>query len=147
MDGFKLSFKTINSLIEQWQVGLPNTLHSIRSFRCTATNKTPHKLFFNFYCSCLGLCTQTRLCLPSNVLLKTHVRTNKHKPLFDEVELIYATPNYARVRLPNGHETKITLPDIAPVSEKQCYANDNFTSKRPTNNELKLKTKKRRLST
>ena len=135
MDGFKQSFKTMHLLIEQWQVGLSHTLHSIRSLRCTATNKIRHELFFKFYCSCLGLRTQTSLSLPRNVLMKIHVRTNKHKPSVDEVELIHATPNYAIVLLANGYEKTITLLGIAPVSAKQYYANDNFTSNCPTNNE------------
>ena len=129
----KLFLKTRNLPIEQWQVVLPDTLHSIRSLLCTATNTTPHERLFNFSRrSCLSLSTPTWLSLPGNVLLKKHVGTSKHEPLVDEVELIHATPNYVRIRLPNGHEKTVTLRDIAPVSEKQYYANDNFQSKRPT---------------
>ena len=123
----KLSLKTRNLPIEQWQVVLPDTLHSIRSLLCTATNTTPYERLFNFSRgSCLGLCTPTLLSLPGNVLLKIYVRTSKHEPLVDEVELIHASPNYARVRLPNGLEKTVTLRNIVPVPEKQYHANDNF---------------------
>ena len=139
----KLSLKTRNLSIEQWQVVLPDTLHSIRSLLCTATNTTPHERLFNFSRrSCLGLSTSTWLSLPGNVLLKSHVRTSKHKPLVDEIELLHAAPNYATVRLPNGYEKSVTLRDIAPVSEKQYYANDNFQSERPTSNETKIQNQK-----
>ena len=118
---------------------LPDTLHSICSLLCTATNTTPHERLFNFSRrSCLGLSTPAWLSLPGNVLLKRHVRTSKHEPLVDEVELIHATPNYARVRLPNGHEKTVILRDIAPVSEKQHYVNDNFQSERLTSNETEI---------
>ena len=103
---------------------------------CTAINTTPHERLFNFSRrSCLNLSTPTWLSLPGNVLVKRHVRTNQHEPLVDEVELIHATPNYTKVRLPNSHEKTITLCDIAPVSEKQHYANDNFQSERRTSSE------------
>ena len=118
---------------------LPDTLHSIRSLLCTATNTTPHERLFNFSRrSCLGLSTPTWLGLPGNVLLKRHVRASKLEAVVDEVELIHATPNYTRVRLPNGHEKTVTLRDIVPVSEKQYYANDNFQSKRPTSFETEI---------
>ena len=117
---------------------LPDTLHSIRSLLCTATNTTFHEQLFNFSRrSCQGLSTPTWLSLPGNVLLKRHVRTSKHEPLVDEVEFIHATPNYARFRLPNGDEKTVTLRDISPVSEKQYYANDNLQCERPTSNETK----------
>ena len=103
----KLSLKTRNLPIKQWQVVLPvlYPFHSIRSLLCTAINTTSHERLFKFSRgSCLGWSTPTWLSLPGNVLLKRHIKTSKHEPLVDEVELIHATPNYARVRLPNGHE-------------------------------------------
>ena len=116
----KLSLKTRNSPIEQWQVVLPDTLHSIRSLLCIATNTIPHELHFNFSRrSCVGFSTPTWLSLPCYALQKRHIRTSKQVPLVDEVELIQVTPNYARVRLPNGHEKTGTFRDIAPVSEKR----------------------------
>ena len=48
------------------------------------------------------------------------------------------TPNYAIVRFPNGHEKTVTLRDIAPVSEKQYYVNDNFQSEHLTSNETEI---------
>ena len=89
----KLSLKTRNLPIEQWQVVLPDTLHSIRSLLCTAINTTPHERIFTFSRrSCLGLSTPTWLSLPGNILLKRHVRTSKQEPLVDEVKLMLYMP-------------------------------------------------------
>ena len=60
-----------------------------------------------------------------NVLLKRQVRTSKNDPLVDEVELIHATPCYARVRLPSGRETTVSLHDIAPTRGKQSILNNH----------------------
>ena len=38
----------------------------------------------------------------------------------------------------NGHEKTVTLRDIASVSEKQYYVNDNFQSERLTSNETEI---------
>ena len=39
---------------------------------------------------------------------------------------------------PTVMKKTVTLRDIAPVSEKQYYANDNFQSERPTNSETEI---------
>ena len=44
----QLALKTANLPHEQWEVMLPNALHSIRSLFCTATNVTSHERFFAF---------------------------------------------------------------------------------------------------
>ena len=44
----QLALKTANLPHEQWEMMLPNALHSIRSLLCTATNATPHERFFAF---------------------------------------------------------------------------------------------------
>ena len=44
-----MSLKSKN-LQEQWQLVLPDELHSVCSLLCTATNETPHECFLNFSC-------------------------------------------------------------------------------------------------
>ena len=58
---------------------------------------------------------------PGPVLLKLHVRANKHESLVDEVELVHATSSYAKVRFPSGRETSVSLRDIAPTNERNLY--------------------------
>ena len=65
--------------------------------------------------SSIGLSVPTWLSNPGPVLLKRHVKTSKHEPLVDEVELVHTTPSYAHVRLQDGRETTVSLKDIAPV--------------------------------
>ena len=55
---------------------------------------------------------------PGSVLLKRHVRLCKYAPLVNQVELIHATPSYARVRLANGREVTVSPRDVAPIGDK-----------------------------
>ena len=55
---------------------------------------------------------------PGPVLLKRHFCLSKYEPLVDQVELIHATPSYARVRLANSREVSVSLRDVAPVGDK-----------------------------
>ena len=115
----KLAQKTKKLPIEQWEAVLPEALHSIRSLLCTATNTTPHERVFNYNRrSSLGSSLPTWLSMPVNVLLKRHLRSSKNEPLVDEVELVHATPNYARVRLPSGRETTVSMRDVAPCGSR-----------------------------
>ena len=126
----KLALKSKNLPIEQWQVMLPEALHSIRSLVCTATNMTPHERMFNYNRrSCLGLSMPTWLCAPGTVLLRSHVKTSKNKPTVNETELLHATPDSARIRLPNGHKTTVSLRDIAPPgTPKELLFNYDLSS-------------------
>ena len=111
----KLALKSKNLPIEQSQVVLPEALHSIRSLLCITTNMTSHeRMFYYNRRSCLGLSMSTWLCAPGTVLFRRHVKTSKNEPTVDEAELLHVTPNYARIRLPSGHETTVSLRDIAP---------------------------------
>jgi len=40
-------------------------------------------------------------------------------PVVEEVDLVYATPNYAFVRFPSGKESIVSLKDIAPVGSSR----------------------------
>ena len=115
----KLAVKNSDLPISNWHTVLPEALHSIRSLLCTATNETPHERFLKFNRrSMLGSSMPTWLHKPGPVLLKRHVRLSKYEPLVDQVELIHATPSYARVRLANGREVTVSLRDVAPVGDK-----------------------------
>jgi len=101
--------------VTQWECVLPDTVHSIRSLLCTATNATPHeRLFIYKRRSSFGVSVPTWLSFPGPIFLRRHARS-KYKPLVEEVDLVHATRNYARVRLSTGRETTVPLRDIAPV--------------------------------
>ena len=94
---------------------LPDVLHALRSFLCTATNATPHELFFNFYRkSCCGFSLPSWLSEPGPVLLRNFVRTQKNDDLVQKVYLTEANPTFARVRFPDGRESTVALKDLAP---------------------------------
>jgi len=59
------------------------------------------------------------------VLLRRHVKSSKTEPQVDEVELVHATLNYARVRLPSGHESTVSLRDLAPTGERYDNVHDS----------------------
>ena len=116
--GVKLALKDQNLPISRWEVVLPQVLHSIRSLLCTATNTTPHERFLNFQRrSILGISAPSWLCSPGAVLVRKHVRQNKYEPLVERAELVHATPHYAFVRFEDGHESTVSLRDVAPVPE------------------------------
>ena len=115
--GVKLALKSRGLNISQWELVLPDVLHSIRSLLSTATNVTPHERLFNYQRrSSSGISVPSWLSSPGSVLLRRRVRASKYEPLVDEVELVHATPNYAYVRLPSGNETTVSLRDLAPVN-------------------------------
>ncbi|VDI28094.1 Hypothetical predicted protein [Mytilus galloprovincialis] len=51
---------------------------------------------------------------PGPILMKKHVRATKYNPLVEEVDLLEANPTYAHVRLPDGRETTVSVPHLAP---------------------------------
>ena len=107
--------KTHKLPIERWESVLSDVLHSQRSLLCTATNATPHKMFFNFYRkSCCGFSLPGWLSEPGPVLLHNFVHTHKNDDLVRRVELTEANPSFARVKLPNGQESTVSLKDLAP---------------------------------
>ena len=111
----RLFLKSRGLTDEQWADVLPDALHSIRSLLCTATNATPHEKFLSFpRQSMLGKTVPSWLLKPGPILLRKFVR-NKNDDLCDEVELLEANPTYARVRLPTGRESNVSLNDLAPL--------------------------------
>lgn len=112
-----LCLKSRNLSIGRWEEVLLDSLHSIRSLLCTATNCTPHERFFSYQRkSTSGQSIPTWLSIPGPVLLKRHLRQSKYEPLVDEVELLEANPSYAHVRLQDGRETTVSVRHLAPLA-------------------------------
>lgn len=112
------SLKSKNLKPDQWQVVLPDVLHSIRSLLCTATNETPHERFMNFSRrSSTGSSLPTWLAEPGPVYVKRHVRTSKYDPLVEKAEVLHANPHYAHVRYPDGRETTVSTKHLAPCGQ------------------------------
>ena len=111
----RLSLKSKNLRDTQWEVVLPDALHSIRSLLSTSTNTTPHERFFGFQrrSSC-GTSMPSWLNSPVPVLLRRFVRISKNDPLVDQVELRDVNPMYANVRYMDGRESTVSLRDLAP---------------------------------
>ncbi|KAG8190995.1 hypothetical protein JTE90_010853 [Oedothorax gibbosus] len=73
------------------------------------------------------------LITPGPVLMKNHVHPNKYHPLVQEVELLEANPEYARVRFPDGRETTVNIRHLAPrgLQPPQVPANNRGSLDRP----------------
>ena len=111
-----LALKTKALPISQWESVLLDSLHSVRSLLCTATNETPHERLFQYNRkSTTGTTLPSWLSSPGPVLMKRNVRASKYEPLVDEVELIDCNPLYAHVRLQDGRETTVSLQQLAPL--------------------------------
>ena len=112
-----LSLKTHDLPTSDWEVVLPEVLHSLRSLINTTTNETPHQRFFNFTRrSVCGTCPSWLQ--PGNpVFIKKFVRRSKDDPLVEKVELVHVNPSYAFVRYNDGRESSVSLRDLAPCPE------------------------------
>ena len=113
-----LALKTRSLSPADWELVLPDALHSIRSLLCTATNCTPHERLFCYQrkSSC-GRSVPTWLVSPGQALYRRQVRQSKYDPLVDEVELLDVNTNYAHVRFQDGRETTVSLRHLAPVGD------------------------------
>ena len=113
-----LALKTRSLSPADWELVLPDALHSIRSLLCTATNCTPHERLFCYQrkSSC-GRSVPTWLVSPGKALYRRQVRQSKYDPLVDEVELLDVNTNYAHVRFQDGRETTVSLRHLAPVGD------------------------------
>ena len=118
----KLALKSKDLSIDHWEQVLPETLHSIRSLLSTAMNTTFHGHLFNYQRrSTMGVTFPTWLSQSGPVSLRRHARSSKHKPAVDKVELMRATPTYAKIKFPTGREANVLLRDIAPITERQGF--------------------------
>ena len=109
--------------LSDWEALLPDALHSIRSVLCTATNTTPHDRLFNFTRKSTSGKTIPSWVKPGPVYVKNHTRTSKNDPPVSSATLLHANPQYARVRLPSGVETTVSIRDLAqkPVVEEAAH--------------------------
>ena len=115
----RLVLRSMNLPVSSWETVLPTVLHSIRTLLCTATNETPHERFFSYPRKCdSGVSLPKWLSEPGPVLLRRHVRHSKNDPLVEEVDLILANPNYAKVKFASGREATVSLRDLAPRGEE-----------------------------
>lgn len=48
-------------------------------------------------------------------MLRKFVRQHKSDPLVEPVEIISATPNFARIRFLDGHQSTVSTEDLAPT--------------------------------
>lgn len=111
----KLALKTRQLDERHWHEVLDIALHSIRSLLCTATNSTPHERMFNF-----SRRSGTGYTLPEwlqggPALLRKFVRLRKSDPLLEPVDIISATPNFARIRFPDGRQSTVSTEDLVPT--------------------------------
>lgn len=98
-----LALRSHNLPEKHWDLVPAKTLHSQRSLLCISTNDTPHEFFFAFQQrSSHGNPHLSWLMIRKPVLLKRFVRSNKNKPLVDQVELLNSDPTCARVRYSDG---------------------------------------------
>ena len=116
---------------------LPDVLHSIRSLLCTATNVTPHERLFSYNRKSASGTSIPSWLTPGRVYLRNHTRSSKHEPIVEEAELIDVNPQYAHVKLNSGHETTVSLRDIAPchrrlAGDTERNSNDPLNSKHNT---------------
>ena len=111
--------------ILQWELVLPDVLHSIRSLLCTTTNEMPHERLFNHkHRSSFGVSVPTWLSSPGRVYLRRDVTPSKYDLVVEEVDLVHATPSYARVLFPTGRENTVSLRDIAPSRQAITFSPD-----------------------
>ena len=121
-----LALKNRNLPVSEWESVLPQVPHSIRSILCTATNVTPHGRFLGFQRrSTVGIAVPSWLSSPGLILVKRHVRSSKYESLVEEADLIHATLSYAHVRFRNGHETKVSLRDVAPLANRDSLIEES----------------------
>nr|XP_026485607.1 uncharacterized protein LOC113393110 [Vanessa tameamea] len=116
----QLAIRSKNMSIENWELALPQALHSIRSLLCTATNCTPHeRMFTHTRKSANGVSVPSWLINSEHALMRKCNRTNKYQPLVEEVELIHVNPDYSHIRLSDGRETTVSNRNLAPLGQSQ----------------------------
>ena len=81
--------------------------------------KLPMRLFSFHRKSCNGYSLPSWLSSPGPILLRIFVQSSKSNPLVERVELVTATPYYARVRYQDGRESTVSTSDLAPSPRDQ----------------------------
>ena len=118
----RLVLASVKLPVEQWEMVLPDALHSIQSLLSTTTNTTPHHRFFNFPRKSSQGVSLPSLLLPGPVLLRKFVRSSKHDDLMEEVELTHANPMYPHICYKDGRESSVSLtrPCTLPKRYFEC---------------------------
>ena len=112
----QLALASKNLPITQWELVIPEVLHSQRTLLCTATNQTPHERIFSYQRrTASGSSVPSWLLKQGKVLVKRHVRQSKYEPLCDEVDVVAVNPTHASVRYPSGREDTVSLRHLAPL--------------------------------
>ena len=102
--------------LKHWEMVLPDALHAARTLVCTTTNEVPHERFMGFpRRMTFGRPLPSWLTVKGKVLMKRHVKRSKYEDDCEEVELVETHPTFARVRMPNGRETSVSLRHLAPL--------------------------------
>jgi len=127
----KLALKSRKVHISQWELVLPDVLHSIRSLLCTTTNEALHeRLSKQKRRLSFGVSVPTWLSPPGRVYLRRRATPSKYDPVVEEVDLVHATPSYACVRFPTcvrfltDTESAVSLRDIAPSRQSITFSPD-----------------------
>ena len=116
----QLALKTYNLGVSSWEAVLPDALQSLRSLLNTATNSTPHELFFNFdRRSPSGKSLPAWLATLSPILLQKFVKTHKNNDLVEEVQLVEANPTYASIRNADEREGTVLISNLAPCPKNR----------------------------
>ena len=109
-----------------WEIVLPDALHSIRSLLCTSTNTTPHERLFQYNRKSTAGNSIPSWLTSGPIYVRKHVQKSKYDPIVEKAELLHANPQYAYVRLEGGHETTVSLRDVAPCKEANEYQDLHF---------------------
>ena len=114
----RLALQTHGLETQHWEMVLPEVLHSLRSLLCNTTNETPHERFFSFHRrSGHGSSLPSWLLSPDPVSLRRNLRSSKHDPLVDQIELVDVNPMYANIRYQDGRESTVSVRDLARCPE------------------------------
>ena len=128
----QLTLKSHSLPDSQWEMVIPDALHSIRSLLSTATNTTPHERFFGYQrCSLCGSSIPSWLSTPGPVMLLRFVRHSKTNPLVDEVQLMDVNPSYAYIRYSDGRESTVSLKPkvlITMPGQSKTYSSCQYRS-------------------
>ena len=126
----KLALKSRQMELNQWELVLPDALHSIRSLLSTATNETPHeRIFLHKRKSSFGSSFPSWLLKPGPVFLRRFIRNSKDDPLVTKVNLVEANSQFARIQYPDGRDSTVSLRDLAPYSSpSKDFVSDDSTS-------------------
>ena len=114
--------------VEDWELVLPEALHSLRTLLCTTTNETPHERFLRFpRKATFGRALPSWLIPNEQVLLRKPVVPSKYDTNLEAVTLLHANPHYAKVRYPDGRETTVSLRRLSSPAEKIHDAREEET--------------------